>query len=175
MAAGAAGAAPRRAARRWPWPSLLCPSRTALDWSRLSSSRTDRRPAPARPRDANTPDRNRTCNLPLWRRLLCQLSYRRSSIADLRSAIGNSALLPLELMHRVLALAVAVLLQLDLGRAAGHLDLGAVVEVVAVRALQPRHFPVLFCHTSPTRCQWSVVSGQLQESLSTTRPSTTDH
>src|SRR5689334_19715388 len=25
----------------------------------------------------NTPGRNRTCNLPLWRRLLCQLSYRR--------------------------------------------------------------------------------------------------
>ncbi len=43
--------------------------------------------------------------------------------------------LPLQFMRRVLALALAILLQLDLGRPAGDLDLGAIIQVIAGRAL----------------------------------------
>src|SRR5690606_32138207 len=37
----------------------------------------------------STPGRNRTCNLPLWRRPLCQLSYRRKAIADCPVALAH--------------------------------------------------------------------------------------
>src|SRR4051812_45853473 len=49
---------------------------------RLQPSRPTRGPSPRRSlaRSPNTPGRNRTCNLPLWRRLLCQLSYRRNDV-----------------------------------------------------------------------------------------------
>src|SRR3954469_21771811 len=59
-------------------------------------------------------------------------------------------------MLRVLPFADAELLQLDLGCAAGDLDLGAVVQVVAGRALEPRHFAIFFCHDNTTNA--SVVS-----------------
>ena len=49
-------------------------------------------------------------------------------------------------MHRVLPLTRTVLLELDLGRAAGDLDFGTVIQVVALRTLEPRHFSILFCH-----------------------------
>jgi hypothetical protein len=49
-------------------------------------------------------------------------------------------------MHRVLSLTIAILLKLDLGGAAGDLDFGSVIQVVALRTLEPRHFSVFFCH-----------------------------
>src|SRR5688500_6435354 len=91
----------------------------------------------------NTPGRNRTCNLPLWRRPLCQLSYRRKGA--LPGAPGN--LLPLDHMQLVGAFAAAELFELDLLGAARDLDFGAVVEVVAGSTLQPDHFSVFLCHT----------------------------
>jgi hypothetical protein len=52
------------------------------------------------------------------------------TIQNRKSKIPNRSF-PLDLMLRVLALAGAKLLQLDLGRPAGHLDLGPVVQVAA--------------------------------------------
>src|SRR3954464_6074208 len=86
--------------------------------------------------------------------------------------------LALHLMHRVPAQPGAVLLDLDLLRAARHLDLGAVVQVTGLGALQPDHFSALFSHgTSPSNRQiknrqWSVVRRQLPDD--NCRP-TTDH
>jgi hypothetical protein len=49
-------------------------------------------------------------------------------------------------MRRVLPFALAILLQLDLRRAAGDFDFGAIIQIVADRTLKPRHFSVLFSH-----------------------------
>jgi hypothetical protein len=57
-----------------------------------------------------------------------------------------SASLPLQLMHRMLAQALAILLEFDLWGTAGYLDLGSVVQVTGFRALKPSHFAILFCH-----------------------------
>ena len=88
----------------------------------------------------------------------------RFSIADLRlerrengmrfqsqTAIRKlQILLPLDFMHRMAAEARAVLLNLDLLRATGHLDFGAVVQVAGLGALQPDHFTIFFCHNITT-------------------------
>ena len=50
-------------------------------------------------------------------------------------------------MKRMLPQARGVLFDLDLLDAAGHFDLRAVVEVAGLRALQPDHFAILFCHS----------------------------
>src|SRR5688500_8846502 len=91
---------------------------------------------------SSTPGRNRTFNLRIWRPLLCQLSYWRIG----GKASGRSTLLALGLVHGVLALAGAVLLQVHLLNAAGDLDIGAVVQVVAAGALQPDHFAGFLGH-----------------------------
>ena len=62
-------------------------------------------------------------------------------------------------MHRVLPFAVAEFLQLDLWGSAGDFDLRAVVKIVALRALKPRHFSILFCHDNTLKL--SVVSRPL--------------
>src|SRR4051794_34501346 len=49
-------------------------------------------------------------------------------------------------MKRVPAEARAVFLNFDLLHAAGDFDLRAVVQVPGLRALEPDHFSVLFCH-----------------------------
>ncbi len=61
---------------------------------------------------SHTPGGNRTPNLPLWRRLLCQLSYWRKAC---RLAASILPLLPLNLMQRMFPQSPAILLQLDLG------------------------------------------------------------
>jgi hypothetical protein len=60
-------------------------------------------------------------------------------------------------MLRVLALSLAILLQLDLRSAADDFDLGAVIQIAAFDALQPRHFAIFFSHDNTKNCQWSVV------------------
>src|SRR5687767_5282247 len=45
-----------------------------------------------------------------------------------------------------------VLLDFDLLHAAGDLDLGAIVQIVGLRALEPDHVSVFFCHTTPSYC-----------------------
>jgi len=90
------------------------------------------------------------------------LSYWRNAfaIADCRFAIEKAGeipsfnrkfqianhSLPFDFMQRVAAEARAVLLDLDLLRAAGDLDLGAVVQVARFGALKPHHFSAFFCH-----------------------------
>src|SRR4051794_7837314 len=56
--------------------------------------------------------------------------------------------LPLHLMQRVLAQTLAELLDLDLLRSAGHLDLGAVVQVTGLGALKPDVFAGFLSHCS---------------------------
>src|SRR3982751_647312 len=73
---------------------------------------------------------------------------RHSAFIILHSAFPSLAL---HLMHRVPAQPGAVLLDLDLLRAAGHLDLSAVVQVAGLGALQPDHFAAFFCHNSTYR------------------------
>src|SRR5437868_2882260 len=60
-------------------------------------------------------------------------------------------------MNRMPSLARAMLLALDLGNPADHLDLGPVVQIAALGALQPRHLAILFCHDNFSMRQWSVV------------------
>jgi hypothetical protein len=65
-------------------------------------------------------------------------------------------------MDRVLAQAFAVLLEFDLGRSAGDLDFGAVVQVTGFGALKPRHFSILFCHDNfqkPKKAQGASTLG----------------
>src|SRR5581483_6571706 len=102
----------------------------------------------------NTPGGNRTPNLPLWRRLLCQLSYWRRSLPlavarchrNICQQLSRSKLFPLDLVHRVAAEARAVLLQFDLRRAADHFQFGAIVQIARLRALEPDHLAVQFSH-----------------------------
>ena len=61
-------------------------------------------------------------------------------------SLHPSALFSLHLVQRVAAEAGAVLFQLDLLHAAGHLDFRTVVQVTGFGALKPRHFAILFCH-----------------------------
>src|SRR5205823_3876041 len=137
----------------------------------------------------STPGGTRTPNLPLWRRLLYQLSYWRNSfwifdfgfLIELKSKIRNPqskmGSLPFQLMHRVLALAVAELLELDLGSATGDADFGAVVQFAALAALQPSHFTVFFGHNNFQKL--SVVSRPLSvaktDAWTDNRPRTTDN
>src|SRR5688500_16413640 len=71
----------------------------------------------------------------------------RSAIRNPHSAIGS---LPLHLVQLVRAFAGAELLHFDLLHAARDLDLGAVVQVAAARALQPDVFATLFSHDGLT-------------------------
>ena len=64
----------------------------------------------------------------------------------------------------------AVFLELDLRSAAGDFDLRAVVQIVAARTLEPRHFAIIFGHDI---CPLSIVRGPLLPLL--TQQRTTDH
>src|SRR5688572_4022092 len=61
-------------------------------------------------------------------------------------SLHPSSLLSLHLVERVAAEAGAVLFQLHLLHAAGHLDFCTVVQVTGFGALKPDHFSVLFGH-----------------------------
>src|SRR5688572_20893736 len=88
------------------------------------------------------------------------------------SSFGSLAL---HLVELVGALARAELLDLDLLHAARHLDLGAVVEVRAARALEPDVFATLFCHddTEPACESKRPASGAANRTLDD-GPSTAD-
>src|SRR5438105_3719733 len=88
------------------------------------------------------------------------------------SAFILMPLLPLHLMQRMAAESRAVLFDLDLLHAAGDLDLRAVVQVACLRALQPDHFSILFCHDN-FQNQWPVFSGQWPVKTSPHWPLTT--
>src|SRR5688500_19564444 len=92
------------------------------------------------------------------------VSGRRTRICLLHSAY---CLLPLHFMQSVGALALAILLQLDLLDAAGDFDFRAVVEVLARIALQPHHFPVLFRHRSHLYMQYAAGSGRIDLAATT--------
>src|SRR3954465_7040619 len=65
----------------------------------------------------------------------------------------------------------AVFLDLDFLRSAGHLDLGAIIQIARLGALQPDHFATFFCHdTTRTICgagfslQWGRLKPAPQSS-----------
>src|SRR5580658_744493 len=56
-------------------------------------------------------------------------------------------------MQRMLSQPRAVLLQLDLGRAAHDLQFRPIVEIARLRALEPDHFAVFLGHKLPTSAE----------------------
>jgi hypothetical protein len=79
----------------------------------------------------------------------CRLPIEDERMSQSAMEIGNRQFtsLSLHLVQLVGAFAPAVFFELDLLGAAGDLDFGAVVQVVAGGALQPHHFSVFLCHT----------------------------
>src|SRR5215207_6098216 len=68
--------------------------------------------------------------------------------------------LALHLVQGVPPEARAILLQLNLLYAAGHLYFRTVVQVAGFGALEPDHLAVLFCHGSTRKAKKPVASSQ---------------
>src|SRR6266699_2495667 len=69
-------------------------------------------------------------------------------------------------MHRMLAFPRALFLQLNFRRAAGDLDLGAIVQIIALRALKPGHLAIFFCHCETSGARSAVARSQKKNRVS---------